>query len=110
MTRLAVSYCSLFLLSISALQAQAPLKSPENPMSSMGQLAHDRLKVRPRIAAREIEQPGEACTEESHQPCAPQGPFAALASTQAEVSIAVDSSGQHIVSRSLDSCIPMTED
>jgi hypothetical protein len=95
------------VLLLTPCHGQVAPKPPLDKLSSMGRLARQRiaaLQHRPSTFALTPgprEEPGEEhgtsdCAD-GNRPCEPNVPTVGLGGTQAEVSIAVDTTGQHVV-------------
>ena len=104
MTRLAIALIASVLGGVSLLPAATP-PSTGGTMSAMGELARARVKAWRSVKAQTLISGGGGEEEgglslncaDGNQACMPAGPTAGLASTQAETSVAVDSTGQHVV-------------
>lgn len=93
-----ILFCWLLMGVMTASSQVRVRKGPGGKLSPMGQLAVDQRKQSGRITTLEFE-PGEVGDDcaEGNRPCLPTTPTVGAGGTQAEVSIAVDSTGQHIV-------------
>jgi hypothetical protein len=88
---------SALLLCATTFHSQTPsAKDTGGKMSTMGQIAQDQIKAAGQIGARLLV-PGQGDCADGHRRCVPNTPAVNLGGTQAEVSIAVDSSGEHVV-------------
>jgi hypothetical protein len=77
---------------------QPAAKPQESKLSAMGQLAQKRIRAasQPAIVALALPKVSGECGDGNVR-CYPASPAVGLGGTQAEVSIAVDSTGQHVV-------------
>lgn len=98
MPRLIVTAAAVCFLLLPATFAQSGAKPAQSKMSAMGQLAHQRIAAaRPVRGIAEVVIPGEGDCPDGNERCFPNLPTVGSGGTQSETSIAVDSTGQHIV-------------
>ncbi len=103
MTRLAIALLAAAAGGMYLLPAATPTSTTQGTMSGMGELARAKVKALRSVRVFSFAGGGEEegglslnCAD-GNQACQPTGPAAGLAGTQAETSIAVDSTGQHVV-------------